>query len=375
MRVSEVTKKTSSRILTFDILRGYFLSVILFNHLQYYPSPLTFVTGNGLLYASTAEGFFAVSGIVLGIIRGRKLIEAPFKKAAALLLQRSFQLYLTSIILTLLFTFIGSFFIGSTGLKYGIFTDWQNIGDLFLKTITLQYTYGWADFLRYYALFLFFAPAALWLLRKGYWYLVIAISLLVWCLFPLSPFPPEISQPISWQVIFFGGFVIGYYWPLLVEYWHKLSSKSQKTIGTSLVVTAAITMAASFMLVFGHTLGGVIGTQLDELHHLLEQGFNKDRLPITRILIGAIWFWALFWLIRKHEAAIMKRIGWLLLPLGENSLYVYTVQAFVVFFAHLFILKPGGSDNVFVDFIVSLLALTLVWIAVRTKFLMKIIPR
>jgi hypothetical protein len=373
--VSEVRKKSSDRILTFDIMRGYFLSVILFNHLQYYPSPLTLFTGNGLLYASTAEGFFAVSGIVLGIIRGRKLIEAPFKKAAALLWKRSFQLYLTSIILTLLFTFIGWQFLNSPGLKYGIFTDWSNIGDLFWKTLTLQYTYGWADFLRYYALFLFFAPAALWLLRKGYWYLVVAISLLVWCLFPLSPLPPELSQPISWQVIFFGGFIIGYYWPKLVEYWRNISIKTRKAFSVGLVSLAALTMVGSALLVFGHEFAGAIGMQLDAIHHTIELSFNKDRLPIPRIILGAVWFWAIFLVLRRYEETIIKKVGWFFLPLGENSLYVYTIQAFVVFFAHLFILQPKGTDYMIVDLLVSLALLALVWIAVRTKFLMKIIPR
>ncbi|MDB5180580.1 MAG: hypothetical protein JWO54_338 [Candidatus Saccharibacteria bacterium] len=373
--MSEVTQKTSSRILTFDIMRGYFLSVILLNHLQYYPSPLAFFTGQGLLYASTAEGFFAVSGIVLGIIRGRKLIEAPFKKAASLLLKRSFQLYITSIVLTLLFTFIGSFFIGSVGLKYGIFTDWNNFGDLLWKTLALQYTYGWADFLRYYALFLFFAPAALWLLRKGYWYVVVAISLFVWCLFPLSPLPPEMSQPLSWQLIFFGSFIIGYYWPQLVEYWQTLSFKMRKAIGFSLISTAILTIIASTLLVFHAELGGVFASQLQSIHHSIELAFNKDRLPITRIFIGAIWFWAFFWVLRKYEGVIVKKVGRFFLPLGENSLYVYTIQAFIVFFAHLFILHPKGSENIFINMALSLSALGLVWVAVRTKFLMKIIPR
>jgi len=356
-------------------MRGYFLSVILFNHLQYYPSGLDIFTGRGLLYASTAEGFFAVSGIVLGIVRGRKLIDAPFKTAAGLLFKRSFQLYLLSIILTLLFTFIGTLFLGHEGLKYGIFTNWANIWELFWKTLTLQYTYGWADFLRYYALFLFFAPAALWLLRKGYWYLVISISLLVWCLFPISPLPPEMSQPISWQVIFFGSFIIGYYWPLLVEYWNKFSVKAKRIFGAVLISTAAITMFASVALVFGHEVSGALGTQLTSIHHAIELWFNKDRLPITRILLGAVWFWAIFWVVRKYEAAIMKRVGWFFLPLGENSLYVYTIQAFVVFFAHLFILHPGGSDTILINLATSLAALALVWLAVRSKFLMKIIPR
>ena len=356
-------------------MRGYFLSVILFNHLQYYPSGLDIFTGRGLLYVSTAEGFFAVSGIVLGIIRGRKLIEAPFKQAAGLLFKRSFQLYLTSIVLTFIFTFIGWALLGSEGLKYGIYANWTNIWDLIWKTLSLQYTYGWADFLRFYAIFLFFTPAALWLLRKGYWYLAIAISLSVWSLFPLSPFPPELSQPISWQVIFFGSFMVGFYWPLLVEYWNKISVKAKKAISITLVSTAIITAIASVLLVYGHEIGGSIGTYLDNIHRGIELAFNKDRMPIARILLGTIWFWAMFLVIRKYEAAIVKRVGWFFLPLGENSLYVYTIQAFIVFSAHLFILHPGGSDSIVINLIVSLAALALVWLAVRTKFLMKIIPR
>jgi hypothetical protein len=373
--MSATSKKTTERILTFDIMRGYFLSVILFNHLEYYPSPLTLITGNGILYVSTAEGFFAVSGIVLGIIRGRKLIDAPFKKAAVLLWKRSLQLYITSLVLTLLFTLIGWFFLNNPGLKYGIYSDWHNIGDLLWKTITMQYTYGWADFLRYYAIFLFFAPGALWLLRKGYWYLVIAISLSVWCLFPISPFPSTESQPISWQVIFFSAFIIGFYWPVLTGYWHKLSLKTQKIIGVTLVSLAAITIATVAFLVFGENFGGTLGAHIDAVHHVVEQGFNKDRMPIPRILLGTLWFWALFWLIRRHEAGVIKRIGWFLIPLGENSLYVYTISAFVVFFMQLFILLPSSTNNMLINLFWSLVALAIVWIATKTKFLMKIIPR
>lgn len=356
-------------------MRGYFLSVIVLNHLQYYPSGLDFFTGRSMLYVSTAEGFFAVSGIVLGIIRGRKLINAPMKTATKLLWKRSLQLYITSIVLTLLFTLIGWFFISNPGLKFGIYTDWQNFGDLILKTITFQYTYGWADFLRYYALFMFAAPGALWLLRKGYWYLVIAISLTIWCLFPLSPLPPNMSQPISWQVIFFSGFIIGFYWPVLVEYWQKISKRTRKGIGTALISTAAITIITSAVLVFGHYFGGALGAQLNDWHNAVYPFFEKDRLPMTRFLLGVIWFWAFFWVLRKYEDVIVKKVGWYFLPLGENSLYVYTIQAFIVFFAHLLILKPTGSTSILLNLGISVAVLALVWLAVRTKFLMKIIPR
>ena len=373
--ISKVVKKEKSeRILTFDLLRGYFLCVILFNHLQYYPNLLDGFTGRGMLYASTAEGFFVVSGIVLGIVRGRKLLNQPFKVAAKLLWKRSFQLYVTTLILTFLFTLIGQLFIGNPGLKWGIFTDWNHWWELLWHTVNLSYTYGWADFLRMYAIFIFFAPIALWLLRKGLWYVLLTISLGVWALYPLLPNNPIIAQPFSWQFIFFAGFVIGFYWEKILATWRSLTAKTRKTIGWSFVTAFAITVVLSFLFVFGHKFGGALGAQLDAIHQFVTIYFNKDELPLTRILLGAVWFWGLFYLVRRYEAVIMKTVGWFFLNLGMNSLYVYTISAFVVFFSHLLI-APPGLGNVLLNFLLSIALLGIVQVCVRTKFLMKVIPR
>lgn len=373
--IYKTTKKAKSeRILTFDLLRGYFLCVILFNHLQYYPSGLGWVTGKGILYTSTAEGFFLVSGIVLGIVRVRKLLNQPFKVAAKLLWKRAFQLYLTSIILTFLFTFIGQLFIDNPGLKYGIYTDWNNWWELLWHTINLSYTYGWADFLRLYAIFIFFAPFALWLLRKGWWYIAVIISAIVWSLYPLLPSDPVISQPFSWQFVFFSGLTIGFYWEKIVEQWRKLSIRSRNAIGWSLVGAFVITLIVTNLLVFGYEINGAIGEQLTALHRIVEQNFDKDRLPIPRLLLGVVWFWALFFLARRFETWIMKYFGSFLVELGVNSLYVYTISAFILFFIHL-IVAPLRFENILLNLLLSIAVLGLVHLAVKTKFLMKIIPR
>lgn len=369
-----VEKERAKRILTFDVLRGYFLCVILFNHLQFYPNLFDPLTGRGLLYASTAEGFFVVSGIVLGIVRGRKLLNKPFKVAAKLLWKRAFQLYITSLVLTFLFTLIGQLFIGNPGLKYGIFTDWTHWWELLWHTINLSYTYGWADFLRLYAIFIFFAPFALWLLRKGWWYVLLAISVGVWMLYPFLPNNPVIAQPFSWQLIFFSGFIIGFYWEKIMAAWRTLTTSTRKVIGWSLAAVFVITASASFLLVFGYELGGAIGAQLNALHHIVELEFNKDRLPIERILLGTIWFWGFFYLARRFESQIMKVFGWFLLGFGMNSLYVYTISAFVIFFTHL-IIPPPGLGHPVLNFLVAMIVLGVVQICLQTKFLMKVIPR
>jgi len=376
--VSELTKNVkkekSERILTFDLMRGYFLCVILFNHLWYYPSGLDIFTGRSLLYASTADGFFVVSGIVLGIVRGAKLINQPFKVAAKLLWKRSIQLYITSIVLTFLFTVVGQLFIGNPGLKWGIYTDWNNWWVLIWETVSLHYTYGWADFLRLYAIFIFFAPFALWLLRKGYWYILVAVSAGLWALYPIVAFDTMIARPLSWQFIFFAGFIIGFHWKTIMEKWRQIGARVRKVIGWSTVGIFALTLLGSAFLVFGHYFGGDFGAQIDALHHVVEQEFNKDRLPVGRLLLGTVWFWGLFFLFRRFEPWIIKYFGWVLLGFGMNSLYVYTISAFVIFFLHLVVPAPG-LGNIFLNLLLSIGALLLVHLAVKTKFLMKIIPR
>lgn len=289
-------------------------------------------------------------------------------------MERALQLYITSIVLTLFFTLVGQFFLNDPGLKWGIYTNWNDWGAFIWQTLSFGYAYGWADFLKYYAIFLAFTPFALYLLRKGWWYIVIALSFAVWCLFPFSPLPENQSQPISWQLIFISGFVIGFYWETILAKWRSLSLRLRHTIRVGFVVTFIITAALSFALVFGNRLGGEIGPQIDALHHVVEQYFQKDRLSFGRIILGTVWFWALFAIFRRYEAWLTKKMGWLLLSFGSNSLYVYTISAFVVFFVHLIVL-PAEVSWLWLNLVISVSAIGLVLLAVHTKFLMKIIPR
>jgi len=367
------SKKSGSRLVVFDLLRGYFLIVILLNHLHYFPSGLEWFTGQSYLYTSTAEGFFLLSGIVLGLVRGAKLIDKPFKVARNLLLQRSVQLYLTSIILVLLFTFAGWLFLGQPGLKYGIFEPTSGSPfELIWQTVTLQYAYGWADFLRMYALFILVSPLALWLLRRGLWYLVLAASFGIWLLYPFSPWPAgELSNQISWQVIFFAGFIIGFHINTITTWWRRLAEHMRRMIIASTVSLAVLTLVINVFLVFGHDIAA-IGPWLAEQNIAIGSHFNKDRMPIPRLLLFGLWFAALFFIFTRFEQAITKRLGWLLLPFGTNSLYVYIIESFVAFALLLIMPLPGPW---YINLVVSLISIGLVYAAVRTKFLMRVIPR
>lgn len=374
VRVDKIVTKIR-RVETLDLLRGYFLIVIILNHLYYYPSGLEYITGKSALYASSAEGFFLISGIVLGIVRGAKILDKPFKQAAKLLLNRAWQLYLTSIILVILFTLVGWYLQSNpdiTGVKSGLTFAPSEFWMMIWQAITLQYTYGWADYLRLYAIFIALAPLALWLLRRGKWYLVLSASFGVWMLYPYSPWPEGwLSAHLSWQIIFFIGFIIGFHWQDIQSWWKNLNKTVRKTLVGTLVPLGFLTLIASALLVFGHGIPGV-GGELANIHHSIEDNFNKNRMPIPRILIFGLWFIAFYWLFHRFEKQIKKWFGWILLPFGANSLYVYIIHAFVVYIA---MVLTDPSEHWWINLVISLACIGIIHLALKKKFLTNTIPR
>ena len=358
-------------------MRGYFLLAIILNHLYYFPNGLDWLTARGDLFVSSAEGFFFISGIVLGIVRGAKLIDQPLSRVSQLLLKRSFQLYVTSVILVLFFTLLGWwFFMNNPGLKFGIRPPEGNTWQFLWQVLTLQYFYGWADYLRLYAIFIFLAPLAMWLLRRGGWLWVLALSGGVWLLYPpqldlYSPYEVKQSfQPLSWQLLFFSGLVIGFHWPQITSWWQGLAQRwRHMAIGTT-VSLALITVLVNIVLVFGERWGlSRALTDYSTWWHV--NYFDKERLAPLRIALFLIWFWASFWLFHRFEPYIRRFVGWLLLPFGTNSLYVYTLHAFAIFFVHLFISK----GNIWMNFVITVGIVLLIRLAIHYRFLMNIIPR
>ena len=365
-------KNKSSRILTFDLMRGYFLLVIILNHLGWYPSGFELLTFKGNLFISTAEGFFLLSGLVLGMVRGRKLINQPFKVPAKLLLKRAVQLYLTSVVLMLIFTVIGwLFFMDNPGLKPGIRPINQPLHEVLWGALTFKYIYGWADFLRLYAIYIFIAPLALWLLRKGKWYLVLLASGAAWWLIDINniPMSNELMMVIPWQFIFFSGFVIGFYWKKITKWWYGLSKKIRLSTTVILNIIAISTIVLNIALRFLASQDESVRSFIDTLWPY----FDKATLPLPRLILFVIWFWFGFWIFHHFEKQIIKYFGWILIPFGQNSLYVYTVHAFLVFFGQLIMSTP--SPYFIVNLLGTLTILGLTFLAVKTKFLMNIIPR
>ena len=157
-----------------------------------------------------------------------------------------------------------------------------------------------------------------------------------------------------------------------MAWWRQLHLSLRKWIIAATVILAGITMVINFIIVYGAALGPSFAF-LDTLDAALRPYFSKESLPWPRLALFMVWFGAGFWLFSRYEDVIIRRLGWLLMPFGTNSLYVYTIHAVLIFGIHLVISTTTSSPVV--NLALSIGAVLIISLCIRYKVLMKIIPR
>lgn len=249
--MAEALATTPARLkrdITIDILRGFFLFVIIVDHLGSFPSIFEPITGGGRLLVSAAEGFFFLSGLLVGRLRGNDVRNGRVRKANMWLIHRATVLYIVSIILTLGFTLIARQLHYSPRVTLGVsHASWVWTT---LRALTLQYSFGLSDMLPLYALYLLISIGVLYLLGKGRWRLVLTLSAGIWF---LSYFAPGTLRPVgtyfsatSWQLLFFGGMVLGFHNDAVQEWWSGIGAQLRLRILGFLTAAAGIGIALSW---------------------------------------------------------------------------------------------------------------------------------
>lgn len=349
-----------------DLLRGYFLFVIIIDHLGRFPGLFDLLTGQGVLWVSAAEGFFFVSGMMVGLVRGRNMLNKSMGEVSKKLLMRGLKLYFWAIGLTILFSLVGFAAISNPHLKSGLTND-RNIWHLIWQTATLYYSYGWSDFLQHYAIYLALSPIVVWLLREKRWLIVAAGSFLVWLLRGNNIYA-------AWQILFFAGTIVGFYLPDIEHFCRRLSGQTQKVIFGLLICTSVITLLASILIVHGQSITFLKSyhTYLAHLNQLTTPYFLRAGMHLPRLGLFALWFATAYGLIRKFEKPLMDKVGDFFVPLGQNSLYVYIVQAIFIFFLDLITPVTTGF---FINIITNALMVGAIWLMVKKRFLFRLIPR
>lgn len=360
----------SRRDLRLDLLRGLCLAKMVFNHL--WKTPLHGLQ-SWLGFVTAAEGFFLLSGVVTGIVHGRRTEERGLAAAGGSVLQRSFNLYVANLAFVFLFLALEV-----TGL---VPHDFFGYGGRFTwaEPFHLNQPY-YLQVLPRYVVFLALTPLALWCLTTGRTVWMLAVSAGLWLanlvsiglhgggyggmlLVPGLEPPRQASFPlVAWQLLFFVGMAIGHHRRCLAAWWGRLPVP---TVGAALL--ALCVLAALYR-------NGGLG--LPALPPALDRMLLDRRvLGPARLVNFAAFSTVLFWLTDRLWRPMTRVAGPALIPFGQASLYLFLVHIPVVWISRsgvpaLTALSPHWS-LVLVDGAI----LTLLWWAIRRRFLFDFVPR
>jgi hypothetical protein len=356
--MSRATTETK-RLITLDRLRGFFIVVIIADHLSRWPSVFSLLTGKALLWVTAAEGFVAISGLLVGYVRGYKNRSLPMHDVSKKLLTRAALLYIWAVIASLVYTaFI--WYVPLQGGAPGMPIEKGMWLELLWKSLTLQYTYVWVYFLSLYALFLAASPIAVWLLRQNKAWLVALISIGL-----LAIGWHTRNEPLQWQFLFFIPAIAGYYLEGILSWWHTRRTTQKKGIAAGFIMVTLGTIILSIIATFYSSIAPTFSEAVRPL-------FEKDSISLFRAAVAFIWFVGFIFLFSLLRKPIGKLFDWLLLPIGTHSLTAYILHGVALIITSA---VSVSSANPLVNSLLTVMAVLITWGMLRIPHINKIIPR
>jgi hypothetical protein len=387
------------RDLRLDLFRGFIILAVVITHVEV-AGPYSYVTLHAVGAITGAEMFVFLSGLVLGMVYPlgvKKFGEWP---AAVGALKRARKQYIVTLAVILVVFALGfvpfldtaaiSTFtdrgtgLGGVGAQGRVYDLYPNAMQLLnypppwyaVRQFLLIEMGPWPfNIMGLFVVLSLTIPALVWLLRRDAWWAILAVSWALYVFQALNPqFSPLPSQfdavfPLfTWQIVFTHGIVLGYYRRQVIR---ALTGRIGKTLIGVGVVGYALALA---YLWAGHTLGFTPtpfpASLYDELYNSAYQRIDLQWGRLADIAFFAIVSYAVLTVCWKP---LSKAFGWLWIPLGQASLYVFVWQ---VFFVLAVASIPGlDASNVWVGTAVHTVAILLLWVMVKRKFLFSIIPR
>lgn len=339
-----------------DGLRGFFLVFMLINHLVMQGDLwLAQINHNKLAFVEDAQGFVFLSGLMIGLVYGRKMLKLGYDEGRRLVWRRAFQLYRYAIGIVVAVLIARAILPGAPQAWGNWLGQTSLTGDpvrlVAIATFLFQPTV--MDILPQYVIYMLIAPPVLRLCLDGRVAMVATVSGLLWIAGQLG-LQHVVTDPVGgwitsgdgqgirasfnllgWQVVFFSGLIAGALTAAGRVEWHRLFRADAAT--SALVALAVCLFFAPLRLTSAY---GLLPQLL--LDRIDMMGMRGDFGPIYLINFAAAAF-GLTWLLIagpehsragvRHVAAILRALfslGYLRL-LGRHSLHVYVWHVAIVY--------------------------------------------
>jgi len=360
--------KNKQRVLALDYFRGLCMIIVIINHFAIFANPLTILAGGGRLWVSAAELFFLISGITFAVARGKNIsrgfgevVKKSFKRAALL-----YGINLLTVVASLAVAFqlsAANRFVNIPGeLPAG------GAGHTALQILSLQYNYGWADFLMFYAVFLLVAPFALRILFTRAWAIVPILSVAFFSLtasqtLHMGPY----FQFFVWQVYFFVGMALGRFRLDILGQANKLNIRVRKALAYSIAAAGGLVLAASLLAGYSERINNsalpqavkALAIKLGSFQASSDFWLYNNRTGLARPLVSLLVLATLYVTFQKLKKPLLKCTGNFVMSFGRNSLQIFVLQAMAI---PLIAALPLRQDSYFLNMGLTCALIFSIWL-------------
>lgn len=379
-----------------DLLRGFVFVLLFAVHFDFF-SLYTFLSWERIGVVSSAETFVALAGIVVGIVFGRKMRADGLRACVRPMLARALDLYKANLIVILLIGLlryvpmlrmeaVTTFSDPYTGAIYPLYPLLsEGVFKLVLDAVLLRCGPHQFQVIGLYVVLFLLSPLVLYCIdrRKTVWLSAASLALYLYNFLLPETVPGtaeirltgaqfEYAFPLAaWQLLYVHAVIAGVFKEQIVEY------LSRPTARWLIWLSVALTLG---FLVFtlNHPMDRFPAwAQLQLIDNaqfldLYNRFFLKHNLGPGRLLNEVVLFISGFALLTVCWRPIERGLGWLLIPLGSASLYVFTVHVFLVLLVDNTPL--GGSNSLLLNSLLHTGLLLLVWWAVKKEWLFRWVP-
>jgi hypothetical protein len=376
------------RDLRIDYIRGCVMLILVVVHFDFF-SAFNLIAWERIGVISGAEGFVILSGFVVGMLYGNRIMQHGWNGIAQKLWERAIKLYranlgvILAVALLSLLPFWSAF-------KLMTFTDFatSTVYQLYPQP-GLPFPLGVWQLLRLmfgphqfqimglYVVLLFFTPILLWMLHKRLVVVMIAASWGMYVYNVYSPSMPtgaqfEYAFPLlTWQVLYLHGLAAGFYKDSLTR---LMDTAWRRPI---LIVSGVLFVGFMFFSLNNPNPEMPLWARFslippDVFGNLYNKYFLKNTLGILRlvnycaVLIFGSYILTICW------KPLHKALGWFFLPLGQASLYVFIMHIFVLYIVSNIPIFWQG--NYFINTLGHAASLLVLWALVKKEVLFKYIP-
>lgn len=372
---------SGARHLKIDFLRGLATVFVVVDHIEL-PSLYHLISHERLGVVSGAELFVVLSGVVLGLVfRRRGRVDRVLARARLLYgvaVSVALGAYLISRIPGGDGAVLTTWTDRATGTVFPLYSGAQDPLHFLAGVLLLQSGPWQFNIMGLYVVLLLLAPVALRGLGRGQVLQVLAVSWALYLIQTLSPgkrLPLSFDEPfrlLAWQLLFVHGLALGYFRQEVLAW---LRTRPGRMLGGAAVVVFAGLLFFSWNSpwsegAFDRRLSLIPASTFWDVY---TRWFDRAQLGPGRVLNVAALLLVAYALLGRFWPFFQRTLGWLLVPLGQVTLYVFILHVFFVYLVASLPFLQGRSVGV--NTVVHTLVLLALWGLVKGRVLFGWIPR